>query len=225
MHERQLGRSRASPFRSALAAGVLSLIAVSARAELAAVDLRARTDAQRYQRRLLEVAVRGGGARAECQGDCGAFNPWGFGLGFSLSFRTAPNFAVGVLLERAWFRLEPEDRAATTEDVNFMAFSARAYAFGAGRLDPWAEIALVPGSYGSAAADSGFGLGAGVGLDVFLSSWLKLGPYARFDYAMPTHPDSGSSMAVSGDEQPDGPVSGMFQLGLAVTFTFGPAVE
>lgn len=212
-------------FQCALCARVLLLLAGPAAAQLAPIDLRAQSHSRRYERRSLDVAVRAGGALAECKGDCGPVNPWGGGVGLSVSFRTAPNFGLGILLERAWFRSHPEGRAATTDDVNFGAFFARAYAFGAGRLDPWVELALIPGSTGSAAADSGFGLGAGAGLDVFLSGWLKLGPYARFDYAIPTREYSGSSMYVYPEAPPDGPVSAVFQLGLAVTFTLGPAVE
>jgi hypothetical protein len=198
-------------------AGTLT-VGASARADLGSVDLRRGSERSQFQRRFVDIALRSGGALAECEGDCGSLRPFGPAVGLCASFRMSPLFAFGLLWEQAWFQQESE-----TAHVLYAGLVARIYVPSESRLDPWFEFGVLPFETGTASAPAEFGLGAGVGLDVFASPFVKLGPHARFDFMFPARQTGGATADTDGGRIQ--PVSAMLQFGVAATFTFGPVLN
>lgn len=207
---------------------LLLLVAGNASAELAPVVPHPEHQPRVYPRRLLGISTHFAGAVGDCAAPCEGVESLGYAGGVTGVVRPSRGFAVIVGGDRAWFRWQPPNGDSLTVHETVYRLGARYYLLDSPRFDGWLEASVtlhLRGATGEAttsAADSG--LGAGLGLDVFVWDHVRLGPYARQDVGFyDSGPKSGGGAVAPPGEPLKAPVMYLvLQFGLAATVTFGP---
>lgn len=203
----------------------------AARAELPPVVAHPERAPRVFDRRWGEFAIHLGGAARDCYEACDEVESLGWAAGFTALLRPNRSFALLVGLERAWFSWQADGGEDLTAHVTFQRIGARLYLIDTSRLDGWLEVSLVRPTWGASqevrVPYSGLGTGMGAGLDVFVWDYLKVGPYARVNWALVDRgPDSSGGSVGSAGQAPEAPaINLVLQLGLSVTVAFGPKVE
>ncbi|MFO7181070.1 MAG: hypothetical protein DIU78_020380 [Pseudomonadota bacterium] len=190
-------------------------------------------------RRAFELVTEGAGAVPECRSSVAlgcAGLAGGMELGLQALYRPTPSFAIG-----GTFRLDALSlqRAGASGEANASAWLAGVVArldfVERGLFDPYAELALGVGSLravthapnGSVrdAVDVAAAARVAVGLDVALSSWVRVGPslgYARFAHGTFTR-CAGFECRTFSPEWASVP-NALTSLGLRVTMAVGEAL-
>lgn len=207
---------------------VLLAIALPARAELSPVVVHPEREPRVFPRRWIELSTHFAGAAGNCAAPCEGVESLGYAAGVTALFRPSRKYAVAVGWDRAWFRWQAENRDSLTVHVTVHRLGMRFYLLDTARFDGWLEASVTQQLWGASGdastAGAGPGLGTGVGLDVFVWDYVRLGPCARSDLGFQdSGPTSGGGAVAPSSEPLTAPaIHLVFQLGLAVTVTFGP---
>lgn len=147
-------------------------------------------------RRLFELTPDVGVALPSCGGRgaaCAALSA-GAEVGLTALYRAMPYFAFGVVARLDAFSFGQGAADAPAAQMTFFGVVGRLYAFKAGLLDPYLELAIGGGSIETTTASAGNRSRTvaeftpagriGAGVDFAINPWLRLGPSASLsEYA------------------------------------------
>lgn len=162
----------------------------------------------------------------------------GVGVGLAGLWRVVPRFAVGLGIDVAALRNDPPKRLGLSDESALamsIALVSRLYFLDEGSLDPYVDLSLGAGVLGASAREAdgfrydetgaGFLTGLGAGLDFFVGSQLRLGPFLSYSHTFVRYVRRCST--TGGDECTDlatdthGLLHGVFQMGLRFSILIG----
>jgi hypothetical protein len=159
-------------------------------------------------------------------------------VGVAGLWRVVPLFAVGLSVDVAALRNQPPKRLhlsnASALSVSVAALG-RMYLMDEGSLEPYVELALGAGVLGASAREAdglrydetgtGFLTGLGAGLDVFVGSQLRLGPFLAYSHTFVRNvrrcSTTGSNECTDLTTEVHGVLNGVFQMGVRFSILLG----